>query len=154
MRKKSIKKFGKTRFFLGIRKEDGKEVFLTKASWDCDWHYGFGYVNTFEKNDIYDHMHFDDLFLKKDIFYSFKNYFKETPLTDKEIWILLGYMKEFYVMKEYSKLLHCGNYITNNAISILEDKNKESNLKEYNRINKILLPELFKKIYKLLDNEV
>ena len=62
-------------------------------------------------------------------------------------------MKEFYVMEKYSELLKYGNYITEKAKNITEEKNKEENKKEYERINKILMPELFKKIYKLLREE-
>lgn len=151
MKKEKIKKIGVDRYFLGIRKEDKKRVYLTAASWDCDWYWGFGYINTFQKNDTYEHYHFDSLFLKNNVFDSFKEYFIETPLSDNEVWQLLGYMKEFYIMKKYAELLQYGNYITSDAISILEEKNKEQNEKEVKRINKILIPELLEKIYKLLE---
>ena len=59
-------------------------------------------------------------------------------------------MKEFYIMKKYAELLQYGNYITSKAKNVLEEKNEEANKKEVYRINKILLPELFKKIDKLL----
>ena len=140
----------RNRYLLGIRKEDDKKVYLIEASWECNWYWGFGYIETFTTQDIYDHLHFDDLFLKTNIFDSYKNYFKETTLNDNEIWELLGYMKEFYIMKKYAELLQYGNYITSKAKNVLEEKNEEANKKEVYRINKILLPELFKKIDKLL----
>lgn len=149
--KEVITKFEKKRYLLGIRKEDNKKVYLAKATWDCKWYWGFGYVNTFTPRDIYDHQHFDSLFLKNNIFDSFKEYFKQTTLTDDEIWLLLGYMKEFYIAGKYAELLRHGNYITSRAVSFTEEKNKEANQKEIERINKILLPELFEKIYKLLE---
>lgn len=137
-------------YLLGIRKEDEKKVFLICPSWDCDWYWGFGYVETFKRGDIYDHQHFDGLFLKENIFNSFKNYFLDTTLNDDEIWTLLGYMKEFYILKEYAELLQYGNHITSRACNILENKNKKDNKKEVERINNFLLPELFKKIDNLL----
>ncbi len=149
--KEAITKFGKKRYLLGIRKEDDKKVYLTKATWDCDWYWGFGYVNTFTPRDIYDHQHFDSLFLKNNIFDSFKKYFKQTTLNDNDIYILLNYMKEFYICQKYAEVLRYGGYITSIAPSITEPKNKEANQKEIERINKILLPELFEKIYKLLE---
>lgn len=151
LKKEKINKFGVDRFLLGIRKEDGKKVYLTKATWDCGWYWGFGYINSFKRGDTYDHQHFDDLFLKNNIFYSFKEYFEKTTLTDNEIWLLLSYMKEFYISKKYAELLQYGGYITSKAISFIEEKNQEENKKEIERINKILLPELFEKIYKLLE---
>lgn len=137
------------KYFLGIRKEDKKRVYLIKESWDCGWYWGFGYIQTFSKGDIYDHQHFDNLFLKKDIFDSFKNYFETTPLTNDEIWQLLGYMKEFYAAKDYAELLKHGNYITSKAKCYLDDENLEENKKEIERINKNILPKLFLKIEKL-----
>ena len=137
-------------YLLGKRKEDGKNVVLVAPSWDCGWYCGFGYIRTYERRDIYDHQHFDDLFFKGNIFDSFKNYFIETTLNDDEIWQLLGYMKEFYIMKKYAELLQYGNYITSKAKNILCEKNQEANKQEIKRINKILLPELFEKIDKLL----
>lgn len=151
LKKEKINKFGVDRFLLGIRKEDGKKVYLTKATWDCGWYWGFGYINSFKRGDTYDHQHFDVLFLKNNIFDSFKEYFENTTLTDDEIWLLLSYMKEFYIAQKYAELLQHGGYITSRAISFIEEKNKEENQKEIERINKTLLPELFEKIYKLLE---
>ena len=150
MKKEKIKRMREECYLLGKRKEDGKKTYLVSPSWDCSWYWGFGYIQTYTTRDIYDHQHFDNLFLEDNIFDSFKNYFQETTLNDEEIWELLGYMKEFYTMKEYAELLQYGNHITSKAKNILEDKNKEANKKEVERINKILLPELFRKIDKLL----
>ena len=148
--------FGKDIYLLG-KDKDGTNYWLQEASWDCDWYWGFGYIETYTNNknperskDIESHNHFNNLFLKKDIFDSFKNFFEESTLNNDEIWKLLGYMKEFYVMKEYSELLKWGNHITSKAENITEQKNKIENINEYNRINKILMSELFEKIYKLL----
>ena len=150
LKKQKILKFERERFLLGIRKEDNKKVYLAKANWDCDWYWGFGYVNTFDRHDTYDHYHFDGLFLKGRIFESFKDYFADTTLDDDEIWALLGYMKEFYIMQKYAELMQYGNYITSRAVSVLEEKNKTKNKEEAERINKILIPELLEKIYQLL----
>lgn len=149
--------FNKNIYLLGENK-DGIKYWLEEATWDCNWYWGFGYIKTYTNNknpeisrDIASHQHFDSLFLNKNIFDSFKNFFKETTLNDNEIWELLGYMEEFYKMKEYSNLLYSGNHITSQAKNIKEGKNEIENKKEYERINKILMPELFKKIYKLLE---
>ena len=143
-------------YLLGKRKEDDYIIYLEKPSWDCDWYWGFGYIKAYKTKNHYDyeeHTNFDSLFLKKNIYDSFIEYFSETTLSNKEIWILLGYMKEFYILQEYAELLQYGNYITSKAINILDKKNKAKNLEEYKRINTILLPELFDKIDKLLTIE-
>lgn len=143
-------------YLLGKRKIDGYVIYLEKPSWDCDWYWGFGYIKAFKTKKSYEyeeHLHFDSLFLTKNIYDSFIEYFSETALSHKEIWMLLGYMKEFYVSKEYAELLKHGNYITSDAINILDKKNKAKNLEEYKRINTVLLPELFNKINKLLTIE-
>ena len=149
--------FNKNIYLLGEDK-DGIKYWLEEATWDCNWYWGFGYIETYTNNknpensrDIASHQHFDSLFLNKNIFDSFKNFFKETTLKDNEIWELLSYMEEFYTMKKYSNLLYSGNHITSQAQNIKEGKNEIENKKEYERINKILMPELFKKIYKLLE---
>lgn len=141
------------KYYLGIRKEDNKKVYLVKESWDCGWYWGFGCIEVFHYGICDEATHFDSLFLRQDIFNSFKDYFSKTPLTDDKIWQLLGYMREYYVSEEYVELLRHGNYITSNAKNILEEKNIEENQKEIYRINKILLPELFKKIEKLFESE-
>ena len=156
MKKEKRRAFGKEIYLLG-KEKNGKKCYLEQASWDCDWYWGFGYVETYTNDrspenskDIERHRHFNGLFLDKNIFDSFKDFFEETPLTDDEIWELLGYMEEFYTLKKYAEILHSGNHITSKAQNIKEEKNETENIKEYNRINQILLPELFKKIYKLL----
>lgn len=141
----------KNKYFLGIRKEDGMKVYMEKENWDCDWYWGFGYVRTYKRGDVFDYQHFDNLFLSGNIFDSYKDYFIESTLNDDEIWMLLGYMKEYYVLKEYAELLQYGNWISIGAKAVLEDKYKEKNELEVERINKILLPEVFYKIDKLFD---
>lgn len=159
MKKEKKHIFGKDVYLLGKEKE-GKKCYLEAASFDCGWYWGFGYIETYTNDrnperskDIDSHRHFDNLFLNKNIFNSFKNFFEDTTLNDAEIWELLGYMKEFYTLKNYSDLLYNGNYITSKAKNIKQAKHEEKNKEEYNRINNIILPELFEKIYKLLTEE-
>lgn len=151
--------FGKNIYLLGKNK-DGMKYWLEEASWDCNWYWGFGYVETYTNNnspessrDILSHQHFDSLFLKDNIFDGFINFFEDTTLKNDDIWILLGYMQEYYALKKYANFLYAGNNITSRAKNLKEEKNEIENKKEYERINKILLPELFDKIYKLLENE-
>ena len=154
MNKKVCKAFGKKIYLLGKDKE-GIWYWLEEASWDCDWYWGFGYVETYTNNknpersrDINSHQHFDGLFLKgskmcKDMFDEF---FNETPLNDSEKWKLLELMQTIYTLKEYSEVMYRGgSNITNNPI-----KEVIKNQEEYKRINKIVLPQLFEEVYKIL----
>lgn len=153
--KKQVKEaFGKKVYLLGADKE-GTYYWLEEASWDCDWYWGFGYVETYTNNkcpeesrDIESHQHFDGLFLKgpkmcKDMFDEF---FNETPLNDGEKWKLLELMKTIYTLKEYSEVVYRGgsNITSNPLMEVIKSE------EEYNRINKTVLPQLFEEVYKIL----
>lgn len=153
IKKEIIQKFGKKNYLLGIRKEDNKKAYLIEASWNCDWYWGFGYVETFSRFDICDHQHFDNLFLEKNIFENFINYFTKTTLNEKEIWKLLEYMKEFYILKEYAEFLQLGANISNKPDYLKEENTIKENKKEVERINKNLIPKLLQEIYNLLSKE-
>jgi hypothetical protein len=153
MEKRIINKFGK-HFLLGINK-DGEYVWLEKESWDCGWYWGFGYLHTFTNNrqperskDLSAHFHFDSTFLNgPDCCHNmFKNYFKETVLTDNEIWELCDYMKTFYTLKSVAELFKCG-YSHQTERAKLEKVQSET---QYDLVNKVWLPEVFKRIETLL----
>lgn len=149
MKKQTISKFGDKFYLLG-KNLNGQKVWLQEATWDCDWDWGLGHVETFNKNytDINSHTHFDSLFLEKDIYNSFINYFTETTLNKNEIWQLLELMQSLYTFSKYSELLHRGGaYITN---PICADIIKNDG--EYKRINEVIIPELNNKVYELLSN--
>lgn len=147
--------FGKNIYLLGSDK-DGVKYWLEEASWDCGWYWGFGYVETYTNNrnpeksrDIASLRHFDGLFLKNNIFDSFKEMLIDTPLTDKEIWQLLELMKTFYTLKNNAELYHLGgSNIANNVLkNILKNEIGE------NKINEEIMPKLFEEIYKMLTPE-
>ena len=154
--KKQVKKaFGKNVYLLGADKE-GTYYWLEEATWDCGWYWGAGYVETYTNNkcpeksrDISSHQHFGELFLKgpemcKDMFDEF---FNETPLNDSEKWKLLELMETIYTLKKYSELVYIGgSHITDNPLrEVIKSQ------KEYNRINKTVLPQLFEEVYKILE---
>ena len=153
MEKKIINRFGK-HYLLGIDK-DGNYVWLEKESWDCGWYWGFGYLHTYTNNknpesaiDISAHFHFDSTFLNgPDCSYKmFKNYFQETVLTDDEIWELCDYMKTFYTLKSVAELFKHG-YSRQTERAKVEKIQSET---QYDLVNKVWLPEVFKRIENLL----
>ena len=153
-KKQSFEKFDNIYYFIG-KDSDGINYWLERHSFSCNWYYGFGYIETFTNNDnpkrakdINSHSHFDSMiFNKPEMCYDvFKKTFVENPFSDHEIWKLLEYMKTFYTIRKYSDLLYSGNSnISNNELrSLIQDKN------EYDRINNVVLPELFNKIYEIM----
>ena len=159
MKKKTMFVFRKNIYLLG-KDKDGINYWLEEPSWDCDWYWGFGYVETYTNNkrpdlarDINSHQHFNGLFFKKNkcAFDVFKEFFIETPFSDDEIWVLLDYMKTFYTLRDASDLFHngCSHFTSKAKIEAIKEYSKDI----YDKINKTILPELFGKIKDLLTKE-
>ena len=153
MNKKVITWHGKKYYLLGVDKY-GNKRWLEEAHWDCDWYWGFGYVETFTNNprpelsvDISEHTHFDSLFLSKcTALDSWKSLFKDSVLSENEIWQLLELMQTFYTAKSWATTVYLGgsHYTTNCLSDVIKDD------KEYNRINKVVIPAIINKVYDLL----
>ena len=156
MEKKTSKAFGKKVWLLG-QDANGINYWLEEPSWDCGWYYGFGFVETYTHNtrpdlarDINSHQHFDSLFLNgpkcsKDMF---KEFFVETPLSDDEIWELVDYMKTFYTLKSVAELFKHGYSWQTSKAKIDQLQSDEQN----DLVNKVWLPEVFKRIEKLFED--
>ena len=146
MKKQTTVAFNKKIYLLG-KDAEGTKYWLEAPSWDCDWYWGFGYVEAYTNNDcpsrardIESHQHFDGLFLnnsKVNAFDSFKEFFKETTLDQKEIHLLIDYMSSFYKLKDVAKTLGVG-------YSNMTETAKE--------INEKILPAIFKRIDILLSD--
>lgn len=156
MEKKTSKAFGKKVWLLG-QDANGTNYWLEEPSWDCGWYYGFGFVESYTHNarpdlarDINSHQHFDSLFLNgpkcsKDMF---KEFFVETPLSDDEIWELVDYMKTFYTLKSVAELFKHGYSWQTSKAKIDQLQSDEQN----DLVNKVWLPEVFKRIEKLFED--
>lgn len=157
MKKQTTTAFRKKVYLLGAD-ENGTKYWLEAPSWDFDWYWGFGYVETYSNNncpekarDISSHQHFDDLFLSKprvSAFDAFKAFFKETTLNDNEIWTLLDYMSSFYTLKEAAAMLGIGySHMTEKA-----KLSEVQNIEIAKEINEKILPAIFKQIDILLSD--
>lgn len=150
MQKRKSRAFGKDIYLLG-QDADGINYWLEEATWDCDWYWGGGYTNNKRPDasrDINSHQHFDGLFFNrnKNGFDAFKEFFAETPFTNREIWIICELMKSFYVARRYSDMLHCGGaHYTENP-----SKNVIMCFDEYKRINQYVIPDIMKNLYSIL----
>lgn len=151
--------FGKDVYLLGTDK-DGIQYWLEAASWDCEWYWGFGYVETYYKNrqpskakDIDSHQHIDSSFIGKiDCYKEYVHNLFDCPtlvnttFSESEGWTLTELFKTFYLLKETAQMYHTGGTHTANNPLRASLINKE----EENRINKVLLPAVFAEIYKIL----
>ena len=149
MKKQKSHAFGKDTYLLGKGK-DGEYYWLEQGTWNCGWYWGVGYVETYTNKlnpsraeYINSHQHFDSLFSN---WKEFDDFFEETVLNEKEKWKLLELMKAIYTARRYSDMLHTGgvHYTTNPKSEIIKNNT------EYNRINKIVIPELLESVYELL----
>ena len=157
MKKQTLKWQGNQYYLIGAD-NDGIKYWLEKASFDCNWYFGFGYVETFTNNrlphlskDINSHSHFDNMIFNKNksCYDAFKECFPINPFNDNEIWKILELMKSFYTIREYSDLLHIhGSHITNNPCNEIIQNDEE-----YNRINKTVLPSIFEQIYNIMEEK-
>jgi hypothetical protein len=154
MKKAISNAFGKTIYFLG-KDEYGQNLWLEEPRWDCDWYWGFGYVESYTNNksphlarDISSHSHFDGLVWYKNDKGNYVYHIKEvmeTPLTEDESWQLSDLMKRFYSLRETAEIFHRGSSNFTSVPSV-DSTNKE--LEKY--INEVELPKIFKGVIDLL----
>ena len=170
LEKRKAHAFGKDVYLLGMGK-DGTLYWLEAASWDCNWYWGFGYIETYTRNecpnlskDIQSYQHWDSFIVGKHESYNFekkcwemsRDYihhlndnpeFEKTVLTDRESWKLAELMKRFYTLRETAELFHKGGA----GISESDDNLKNPEIEK--EINEVLLPNIFSQVYDLLSPE-
>lgn len=164
LKKEKTTIMGKEVYLLG-KNNEGRKVYLVKASWDCGWYWGFGYVQTYRRCDIETHEHIDSSYMgvqkvwdsEKGVFvdgvYIYNIYdnpkLVETTFSEEEGWYLSELFSQFYKFKEVANLLHRGSagLVTLLDYLKIEYPNKEEHLKD---INENILPQIFEKIYTIL----
>jgi len=166
--KKESHAFGKNIYLLG---EDagGINYWLEGPTWECNWYWGFGYVETYTNNknprkstDKNSHQHIDSSFLGKQEYYDHVTKawkqgeyihnlydspkFIKTTFDEQTGWILSELFNEFYTLKKAAELFHRGgaHTITSPLQSLLK-------IPEYEKhINEVLIPAITAKIIELL----
>lgn len=157
LKKKIIHAFGKTYYLFG-KDEDGVKWYMQKATWDCGWYWGFGYLDSFtngirpeKSKDILGHTHLSSLMdeFKGNGVDALKHYFPERVLTDDELFRFVDYAKSVYALKEAAELFGRGhsNYTEKAKI---DDLAKPDWAKE---INEKMIPEIDAEIEKMLSPE-
>lgn len=153
MQKKLVRWHGGYHYLLG-KNENGEQVYLVKESWNCDWYWGFGYLVTFTNDSdpekskdykIWTHVS-SKFFNNKDCWDAWNKYFTERVLSDKESWTFLELMRTFYHLQTYARVARYGSsdIATNPCGWIIKHP------LEADRINKEVMPAIFKEVEKLL----
>jgi len=151
--------FSKDIYLLGKDKY-GDYLWLEAGSWDCNWYWGFGYVETYTNNkkphlakDIQSHSHVDGYIFEKDENGSFISHWNEQPnleestLTENESWEFSDLMKSFYTLRKTAEIYHQGNaHLSSGKLSL---KNQQAE----KRINEKEIPKIMQRIYEILTPE-
>ena len=126
-----------------LGKIDGQKTFLACPSWDCDWYWGFGYI---QNRDL--HTHVNSLDKNKNMFDAMQEFFGDSlTLSDDKLWTFCELMQTFYSLKQIASFYHSGS--SGFTLNPLGEELKDE--KEYNRINQELLPKIFDEVYKLFN---
>ena len=126
-----------------LGKLDGEKVWLAPPSWDCDWYWGYGYIQN--KNL---HTHFNMLDNNANLYDAIQKRFDGTfSLQGSNLWTFCELLQTFYTLREIAEVYSRGSshYTSNPLADILR------NPEEYKRINEKLLPKIFIEIDKLFD---
>ena len=152
MKKQKSHAFGKDTFLLGID-EQGIYYWLETPSWDCDWYWGFGYIETYTNNkhphlsrDVSSHQHADKFL--SEYFTSWngsKPILKERTFSDKEGWELSELFSQFYFLKQAAD--NFGRGKANCANTLIRLWKKPDLVKE---INEVILPMVMDRIIRIL----
>lgn len=143
--------FRKDVYLLGEDAE-GIKYWLEAPSWDCDWYWGFGYIETFQSNrkpstarDIDSHSHAGNFHSKWwDNYNKEKAILKITTFTDKEGWELAELFSRFEILKDCAAMFGKGGAHISGTDEYMK---KEEWAKE---INEKLIPETTKRVIEIL----
>lgn len=136
---------------------NGEKIYLYAPSLDCGWYWGFGYLGN--KNchyhvdgltKIQKYNHDKKVFEYKfvNLYDGFKKHFGNTlRVKPSDLWTFVELLKTAYTLKETAEVLgRGGSHYTNNPC-----KDVIINKDEVDRINDVVLPQLFEEIYKILN---
>lgn len=154
LNKKVLNKFDNTYYLLG-ETYDGIEYYLERGTFDCDWYWSGGYIETFTTyyDDIYSHGHYDTTIINGEKLSTptgnFDKIFKNTTLREDEIWQFHELMHAFYIAKNAMEMAHRGGSgISSNPK--LRDKIENEDIYNY---YKDLIADIHEEIDKLFRGE-
>lgn len=139
-----------SRVFLGKSKKYKEAIYLYRPTFDCDWYWGFGYLgnnNCHYPLSNYQQELASDIARNINMFNALKQDYELCPTlqVDTNLWTFCELFKTAYALAEVAQIYNRGgSHYSNNPCKALI-KNKE----QYEHINFVLLPALFKEIDKL-----
>lgn len=147
---------GKKDVYLLGKDKEGVKHWLEAPSWDCDWYWGFGYIETYRGNrkpeiasDINSHRHADNFM--SEYFTEWNGsepFLTQKTFNEKEGWELSELFKQFYHLKEQAEFWGRGKmYVANTKVQSW--KNEEL----ANKINREMIPTITARILEILTPE-
>lgn len=141
----------KTRVFFGKDIKAGENIYLTLPTFDCDWYWGFGYLGN--KN-----LHFPLSSYQEELatgetrninmFDSLKRDYElcDALQDDKALWVFCELALTIYTLIDVAGIHNRGgsHFATNPCKDLLKSP------EQYEHINFVLLPALFKEMDKVL----
>lgn len=122
------------RHYLGKRKEDGKRVYIAAPTWDCNWYWSFGYLEA--TGEHYHLRNFGNINWKDALE---RDYTLNVKLRGDNLWKFYELAKTAYGLRDAAEILgRGGSHVTDNPLAEVI-KNKA----EVDRINQIVLPQIF-----------
>lgn len=152
MKKRTSEAFGKKVFLLGTDK-DGQGYWLGSPTWDCNWYWGFGYIETYTRNfmphlakDIKSHEHATNFMAEWFIGCNgSKPKLTDKTFTEAEGWELSELFKQFYHLREQSEFWGRGK------MHVADTKIQNWTNKELaNKINTEMIPIITARILEIL----
>jgi len=170
LEKRKSHAFGKDIFLLG-KNAEGKLVWLEAPKWDCEWYWGFGYIEVYTNSnnperarDIQSHSHFSGLVGQQEYYDYEKSCYRkgkyihnvydspelvETTFTEKQGWELSELFAEFYLLQKMAEYTHRSPASCNLTTSpVTQDAEKMKLWHE--DINKIMIPKITAKVIEML----
>ena len=135
---------GSDKVFFGF--QDGERIYISKPTWDCDWYWSFGYLGNTNC-----HFHLDGIDIKTNMYDAIKeNFTSLNKQIKKNIWLFCELSATAYTLIETAEVLgRGGSHYTGNPL-----KKIIKNKKEVERINNIVLPNVFNEINKIYDGRI
>lgn len=160
MKKQVTQAFNMKIYLLG-RDKDGYNVYMEAPTWNCDWYWSLGYIERYtnktnpeKAKDVESHTHWENGLVgyqgDDDYFVHHLNENKDfvmTTLTEEESWELAELMETCYTLRKSAEIFGKGGSHIANSVeeSLIVQDNAIAD-----RINKVVLPALFKLIAQLL----
>ena len=151
-KKQKDRAFRKDVYLLGAD-EEGILYWLEAPSWDCGWYWGFGYIETYTNNehpghsrDIESHQHAGSFMKWWTDINSNTPILVETTFNEAEGWEITELFKRFYMFQDLAEYYHHGHA----GITSKTKPGNGKNLKEWDRINKKVIPEIMDRIIEIL----